>query len=112
MTLPFSARDFLEVFGRYNVAVWPAQLLLYGVAALVVILVIRHDRPRLVPVLLATLWLWSGLVYHLGFFSAINPVAPLFAIVFIAQAGILLWARGRTADTTVVRPLEIGRAHV
>ena len=98
MTLPFSARGFLEVFGRYNSGIWPAQLFLYGVAALIVILAVRQERPRLVPVLLATLWLWSGLVYHLTFFSAINPVAPLFGIVFLAQAGILLWdARGRTA---------------
>jgi len=44
--------------------------------------------------------LWSGLVYHLAFFSAINPAAPLFGIVFLAQAGILLWdARGQTAGT-------------
>jgi uncharacterized membrane protein (UPF0136 family) len=98
MTLPFTVRDFLDLFGRYNSGIWPAQLVLYGVAALIVILAVRQERPRLVPVLLATLWLWSGLVYHLTFFSAINPVAPLFGIVFLAQAGILLWdARGRTA---------------
>jgi len=101
MTLPFTVRDFLEVFGRYNLAVWPAQLFLYGVAALVVILVLQQDRPRLVSVLLATLWLWSGLVYHLAFFSAINPAAPLFGIAFLAQAGILLWdARRHTAGTS------------
>jgi uncharacterized membrane protein YeiB len=101
MMLPFTVRDFLEVFGRYNLAVWPAPLFLYGVAALIVILVLQQDRPRLVSVLLATLWLWSGLVYHLAFFSAINPAAPLFGIVFLAQAGILLWdARGQTAGTS------------
>ena len=98
MMPPFSAQDFLELFGRYNVAVWPAQLLLYGIAALIVILVMQQDRPRLVLVLLATLWLWSGLAYHLVFFSAINPIAPLFGIMFVAQAVILLWvARGRAA---------------
>jgi len=41
MTLPFTVRDFLEVFGRYNLAVWPAQLFLYGVAAFIVILVLQ-----------------------------------------------------------------------
>ena len=89
------------MFGRYNLAVWPAQLFLYGVAALIVILVLQQDRPRLTSVLLATLWLWSGLVYHIAFFSAINPAARLFGIVFLAQAGILLWdARGHTAGTS------------
>jgi uncharacterized protein DUF6064 len=98
MTLPFSAREFLELFGRYNAAVWPAQLVLYGIAALIVILVVQQERPRLVLALLATLWLWSGLAYHLVFFSAINAIAPLFGIMFVAQAVILLWvARGPAA---------------
>lgn len=101
MTLPFSPRDFLELFGRYNVAVWPAQLLLYGIAALIVILVMQQERPRLVLLLLATLWLWAGLAYHIVFFSLINPAAPLFGIMFVAQAVILLWVtRDRGAATT------------
>src|SRR6266508_3332576 len=98
MTLPFSPRDFLELFGRYNVAVWPAQLLLYGIAALIVILVMQQERPRLVLVLLAILWLWSGVAYHVVFFSAINPVAPFFGIAFVAQGVVLLWAARRPAD--------------
>ena len=110
MTLPFSAREFLELFGRYNAAVWPAQLVLYGIAALIVILVVQQERPRLVLVLLATLWLWSGLAYHLLFFSAINPIAPLFGVMFVAQAVILLWvARGRAAGAPVAQhqPLAV-----
>ena len=105
MRLPFTARDFLEVFGRYNLAIWPAQLFLYGVAAFIVILVVQQDRPWFVRVLLATLWVWSGLVYHLAFFWTINPVAPLFGIMFLAQAAILLaGGRARTAGTTAAHP--------
>jgi Family of unknown function (DUF6064) len=33
MPLPFDARQFFEVFARYNTAVWPAQIVLH-VAAL------------------------------------------------------------------------------
>jgi hypothetical protein len=109
MGLPFRVQDFFEVFRRYNLAVWPAQLILYGIAALIVVLVLQLDRPRLVLVLLATLWLWAGLVYHLAFFAAINPAAPVFGIMFIAQAAVLLWfARVRGSGSGAVhRPLAV-----
>lgn len=88
--LPFSRQEFLEVFGRYNVAVWPAQLLLYAVALVIVALILRRERPSVVFALLATLWLWTGVVYHLLFFNEINPAARYFGIAFIAQAVLLL----------------------
>lgn len=99
--LPFSSRDFLELFGLYNLAVWPAQLVLYGIATLSVISVLRGERPRLVLALLGTLWLWTGLVYHIVFFSLINPVAPVFGIMFVAQGVIFLWAAHKRAASTM-----------
>lgn len=88
--LPFSKQEFFEVFARYNDAVWPAQLVLYAVAVVIVALLLRGDRPNLVFALLAALWLWVGVAYHLMFFSEINPAARLFGIAFIAQAVLLL----------------------
>ena len=90
IALPFGSREFFEVFGLYNTAVWPAQLLLYGIAAVVVAHVIRQERFGLSLGLLALLWLWMGVVYHVMFFSRINPAAWVFGIAFIAQAMILL----------------------
>lgn len=92
--MPFNRQEFLEVFGRYNVAVWPVQLLLYAVALVIVALILRRERPFVVFALLATLWLWTGVVYHLLFFSGINPAARYFGIAFVAQA-VLLLARDR-----------------
>lgn len=102
IALPFSTREFFEVFGRYNIAVWPAQLFLYGVAALIVANVIERERPRLVLVLLAVLWLWMGIVYHLVFFAVVNPAARVFGIAFVLQAGILIWAARRPAAQSAV----------
>jgi hypothetical protein len=114
--LPFGPQDFLELFGRYNLAVWPAQLLLYGIATLIVILVMQQERPRLVLVLLGTLWLWTGFAYHIVFFSLINPVAPVFGIMFVAQGVIFLWiARQGAPNATAVRhpfAVHAGRALV
>ena len=50
--------------------------------------------------LLAFLWAWMALAYHLAYFADINPAAPLLAAVFLAQGAALLWngaARGRLA---------------
>lgn len=81
------------VFVRYNEAVWPAQVALVLLALLAVVLATRGGatRSRLVAGLLALLWLWMGVVYHLTFFRAINPAAIAFGIAFIVQGALLLW---------------------
>ena len=89
MTLPFTAPEFLKLFARYNQAVWPAQVLLNGLAVAVAALVWQRSA-RAVSVLLAVLWTWTALAYHLAFFSEINPAAPLFAALFLAGAAAFL----------------------
>ena len=100
MRLPFTTEQFLDVFARYNEAVWPAQLLLLALALAVVALAFRESPTggRWVAVLLAALWLWMAVAYHLAFFRAINPAAVAFAALFAIQALLLMWAgawRGR-----------------
>lgn len=90
--LPFTAQEFFDVFGRYNRAVWPAQYLLVGVATLIVVSVLRRERPRLVLGLLAALWVWTGVVYHLTFFAEVNPAAGAFGAAFVVQAVLLIGA--------------------
>jgi hypothetical protein len=93
MALPFTVDQFFGVFARYNEAVWPAQLLLYALAAtaLVAISAGRPGSGRLVALALAALWAWSGVVYHWAYFSAVNPAAWLFGALFLLQA--VLFAR-------------------
>jgi hypothetical protein len=113
MSLPFTVEQFLDVFRRYNEAVWPAQWALAALGVVAVVLAVRPGRHggRAVAAILAALWLWMGAVYHLGFFRAINPAAALFGAAFLAQAALLLWlgvARGRM--TFRVRPDVAGVA--
>ncbi len=37
-------------------------------------------------------WLWMGVVYHLIYFSSINPAAYGFGAAFIIQGVVFLWA--------------------
>ena len=91
MQLPFTTEQFLGVFRLYNLVVWPAQLLLYALALAAVALALRGGAHggRIAAGVLAFLWLWSGVAYHLEFFAAISPAAYLFAALFVVE-GVLL----------------------
>ena len=105
MALPFSAREFFEVFVRYNTAVWPVQIALV-VAAMVAVVLAWRPRPgseRAIGVILGALWLWMAVVYHLIFFRTINPAAKVFALLFLAEAAILLFQVGWKRRVRFVR---------
>jgi Family of unknown function (DUF6064) len=91
--IPFTAEQFFAVFGQYNLAVWPAQALLLALAlwAFVLLWSKRPWASVVVSTILALLWVWTALVYHLGFFRAINPLAPVFAAAALVAAALLLW---------------------
>jgi hypothetical protein len=93
MKLPFSVDQFFAVIRQYNESVWPAQvlLLLLGVAA-VAFLAMRRPRSGVaISGILALLWGWLGLVYHLAFFTGINPLAYVFGALSLAGAGVFVW---------------------
>ena len=83
MKFPFTAEQFLDVFGQYNEAVYPMQFVLYLVAGTAIYLAIKttSSSDKIISLILAFLWLWMGLVYHLLFFSSINKMAYFFGAV-------------------------------
>jgi hypothetical protein len=94
--LPFTIDQFLGVFRAYNLAVWPSQVLWYLLAVALVLLALRGGSSWHrwgVTSGLTLLWAWMGAVYHLHFFSAINPAAVGFGLAFLVQAAVwILWA--------------------
>ena len=95
MNIPFSRTDFLEVFARYNEATWgmPNILLLLAFSAVYGLLRDWRVRDRWASGVLALLWLWSGIVYHLAFFADVNPAAIVFGLLFVVQ-GVSFFRRG------------------
>lgn len=90
--MPFTIEDFLDVFRRYNEAVWPAQWILVILALVGVVAALRAQWLTRAPAfILAVLWLWMGIVYHLVYFRPINPAAVVFGGLFIVQAGVFVW---------------------
>ncbi len=96
MNLPFTINQFLEVFRQYNEAVWPAQILLnaFALAAVVLAFVNKVYAGKIISYILAFLWFWMGLIYHISFFSAVNPAAYVFGGGFIAQGAFFHWFGG------------------
>lgn len=93
MQLPFTTEQFYAVFRHYNTTLWPAQLVLLALAAAAVALVVwpRRWSGAGVSLILALLWTWMALAYHLAFFTAISAPAYGFAMAFLWGAGLFLW---------------------
>lgn len=92
MQLPFSQAQFLDVFVKYNEAIRPFQVIVYAAGILCAIAVTSRRfggragvTGRIVFAFLGGLWVWMGAVYHIGFFSRVNPAAILFGGLFIVQ---------------------------
>jgi len=92
MSLPFTIREFLDVFARYNTAIWPFQLVMTAAALGAVVLALRGGSGRWVATYLVAQWAWTGVAYHWLFFSPINPAARGFAVLWLAGALAFLWA--------------------
>ncbi len=93
MELPFTVEQFFGVFREYNLAVWPVQVFLVALAVAAIVLVVVPQRWSGVGVssILAFLWAWIALAYHLALFASINPLAYAFASVSLVCAGLFLW---------------------
>ena len=93
MNIPFTSAEFYSVFSAYNAGVWPMQLPLMALGVLAVVFLVRQSRYASVGIstILALLWAWQALAYHLTFFTAINPLAYGFATLFQAGAAIFFW---------------------
>lgn len=93
MELPFNSEQFHTVFREYNAALWPAQLVLLALAAIAIALVLwpRRGLGAGISAILALLWTWMALAYHLAFFTAIGAPAYGFAMVFLLGASLFLW---------------------
>lgn len=98
--LPFTAEVLFSSIEAYNQAIWPAPLVgpLLGLIALRLVMRPVPGTTRIVGAILVAAWLWTGIAFHLIHFSTINFASPAYALVFVVQAALLVWAslvRGR-----------------
>lgn len=91
--MPFTTEQFLRVFEKYNQAIYPIQFALISVAVVAIVLAASRQPSgnNIISGLLGLLWLWTGIVYHSLFFTAISPPAYLFGTLFIFQGLLFLY---------------------
>ena len=92
MKLPFTTDQFFQIFEKYNTGVFPAQTILFLLAVTALILMHLNVKSKnlLTGLILAICWIWTGLVYHIVFFSSINKPAFVFGLIFLIQGGLIL----------------------
>jgi hypothetical protein len=85
MTIPFTVEQFFDIFGTYNTAIWPAQVVAYILGIISLGLALRENRlsSRIISAILALFWIWMGVFYHIAHFSVINPAARIFGLFYI-----------------------------
>jgi Family of unknown function (DUF6064) len=88
MKAPFTLEQFLAVFKHYNGGVFPMQILFYLISIFAIYLVLKPNihANTIISLIMAFLWLWMGVVYHLIYFTEINKLAYLFGALCIVQS--------------------------
>jgi hypothetical protein len=105
VSLPFSAASFFDVFVAYNAAIWPVQIIAYGLGLSVVGAIVAAARlaPRFVPAALAVMWAMNAVGYHALYFATINPAADAFAALFMLQAALFAFCACADSSGIVFR---------
>ena len=104
--IPFSEEQFLNVLSSFNNEFIIGSVLLFIGALLIVYLLFAKSYSRklanlVILLFTAFLWLWTGIFYHLVYFTSINKAAFGFGALFIIQAGLLVFvALKKKADFT------------
>jgi len=96
MSLPFTVEQFMSIFEKYNIAVWPMQVILVLIALLALFLSLRKFSysDRVISIILGFFWLWIGIVYHIIYFTSINEAAYLFGILYVIQGLVFIFVGG------------------
>ncbi len=91
--LAYTTEVFFSVFALYNAAIWPAQIIATALGVLVVLLSLRPRKggDRIIAACLAASWLWTGVVYHLMYFTTIDWAAWAFGAAFAMQGMLFAW---------------------
>lgn len=92
MQVPFTIDQFLSSIEKYNVAIWPLQIIFVIIAIAAVLLTVRKTKvtDKFVSSVLFFFWLWMAIMYHILNFSSINKAAYVFGAFYIIQGVLFL----------------------
>ena len=96
---PFTADVLASAVAGFNHDWWPVPAAAAGLMLGALLLAVRPQPSggKVVGAVLAAAWAWVAVGWHFLTFAEINFAAPLYGILFLIQAALLLWlatARG------------------
>jgi len=93
ISLPFTPEQFFALFTRYNEAAWPMPVALNAVGLLSIALLFAPGvwPSFMISLILALLWAWMAIAYHIAFFTSINPAAWLLGMGFLLGSLAFAW---------------------
>jgi hypothetical protein len=92
--IPLSEEALFGLYGAYNQALGLAPNIGYALCVMALLLAFspRPGSDRAISAILATFWIWTGAVFHIGFFAPLNWGAWIFGALFILEGLLLAWA--------------------
>jgi hypothetical protein len=92
MEIVVPVEELLAVFGTYNLAIWPLQLIAYLLGFLAVFLSFRRTKhsSRIIAAILSFYWLWTGVVFCVLFWGPNYTLAYGFAVMGMIQGVVFL----------------------
>jgi hypothetical protein len=91
MAMPFTQEEYFGSLSRYNLDVWPAHVVLYLIAFL--ILALAYKKRRAANIALAFFWVWLGAAYFIRQVGPLSQAGYVEGAVCIIQAFLLLKVR-------------------
>ena len=88
----FTIDDLLLIFQRFNLAVWPLQIIAYVLGFVAVFFAVKQTRysMKIVLAILSFCWLWAGIVFCLLYWATSYPSAYGFGVLCIIQGSLFL----------------------
>lgn len=93
--MPFTTEQFFSIFEKYNQDLFQFQIILSVLCMVMVLNLLAKNsllKNGVVSSLLGLFWIWTGIVYHIVYFSEINKAAYSFGILFIVEGTLLIYA--------------------
>ena len=82
-----NAEHFFQRMAEYNNAIWPAQLISYALAVVIIIHSIKQWKVsnEINTTIIAIIWIWNGAVTEMLFFSKFQTQYYVWGILWILQ---------------------------
>ena len=88
----FTIDELLLVFERFNLTIWPLQIIAYIFGLMAVFFAIKQTKHamRVVSAILSFFWLWAGIVFCLIYWAPSYKYAYGFGVLCIIQGLLFL----------------------